>query len=176
VVYNIICCENGPADKAGIQQGDVIMEFDRKEIVDSKDLPRVVAAIPVGKSVTVRLSRNGNTTTKDLKVGEMEEKTIETAKALSGKKLGIGTQDITPEIARALSLRDTNGAVVTQVEPGSTTANTGIQRGDVIREVNRKAVRDSRRFIQSIEEAQGDNILLLIQLGENNLYLTVSTG
>ena len=166
--------KDGPADKAGIQQGDVIMEFDGKEISESKDLPRIVAAIPVGKSVAVKLSRNGNITTKDLKVGEMEEKITETAKAPSGKKLGIAVQNITPQIAEALSLKDTRGAVVAQVEPGSVAANAGIQQGDVIREVNRKPVNDARNFIRRIEEAKGGSLLLLIQRGESSLYLTLT--
>ena len=166
--------KDGPADKAGIQQGDVIMEFDGKEISESKDLPRIVAAVPVGKSVAVKLSRNGNITTKDLKVGEMEEKITETAKAPSGKKLGIAVQNITPQIAEALSLKDTRGAVVTQVEPGSVAANAGIQQGDVIREVNRKPVNDARNFIRRIEEAKGGSLLLLIQRGESSLYLTLT--
>ncbi len=165
---------DGPADKAGIQQGDVIMEFDGKGISESKDLPRIVAAIPVGKSVAVKLSRNGNIITKDLKVGEMEEKITETAKAPSGKKLGIAVQNITPQIAEALSLKDTRGAVVAQVEPGSVAANAGIQQGDVIREVNRKPVNDARNFIQRIEEAKGGSLLLLIQRGESSLYLTLT--
>jgi serine protease Do len=66
--------KDGPADKAGIKQGDVILQFDKKDITESRDLPRIVAAIPVGKTVTVRISRNGKEMTKDLKVGEMEEK------------------------------------------------------------------------------------------------------
>jgi len=166
--------KDGPADKAGIQQGDVITEFDRKEIVESKDLSRIVAAIPVGKSVAVKLLRNGNTIAKDLKVAEMEEKTVETAKAPSGKRLGIGIQDITPEIAKALSLPDASGVVVTQVEPGSAAANAGIRQGDIIREVNRKPVKDSKSLIQSIEGSQGGSVLLLIRRGENSLYVAVT--
>ena len=167
--------QGGPADKAGIEQGDVILEFDKKEIKDSKDLPRVVAAIPVGKTVPVVISRNGKVINKDVKVGEMEEKVTDTAKAPAGKKLGIAVQNITPEIARALALKDTSGAVVTQVEPGSAAANAGIQQGDVIRQVNRKHVKDAKSVIQAIEEARkGDNILLLIQRGENSLYITVT--
>jgi serine protease Do len=129
----------------------------------------------VGKTVAVTISRNGKVSTKDVKVGEMEEKTTETAKASTGKKLGIAVQNITPEIARALSLKDTTGAVVTQVEPGSAAANAGIQRGDVIREINRKVVKDASSTMQAIEEAKsGDSILVLIQRGEGSLYVTIT--
>ena len=64
----------GPAEKAGIEQGDVILGFDGKEIAESKDLPRIVASTPVGKTVTVKLLRNGKAVDRQVKVGEMEEK------------------------------------------------------------------------------------------------------
>jgi serine protease Do len=166
--------KDGPADKAGVQQGDVIVEFDRKEIAESKDLPRIVAAIPVGKTVTVKLSRNGSIITKDLKVGEMDEKSTEVTKASSGKRLGVAVQNITPEIARSLSLKDTQGVVVTQVEPGSAAASADIRQGDVIREVNRKPVKDANDLARSIEDAKGGTLLLLVRRGENSFYITVT--
>src|SRR5512139_1930782 len=91
---------NSPAEKAGIEQGDVIVEFDGKEVADSKDLPRIVSATPVGKTVTIKLSRNGKVLDRQVKVGEMEEK-VEVAKAPSShKSLGITVQNLTPEIAK----------------------------------------------------------------------------
>ena len=63
-----------PAEKAGIEQGDIILEFDGKKISESKDLPRIVASTPVGKMVTVKLSREGKVMDRSLKVGEMNEK------------------------------------------------------------------------------------------------------
>ncbi len=166
--------KDGPADKAGIQRGDVITEFDKKPIEDAKDLPRIVAAVPAGKSVTVKLVHNGAAVNKNITVSEMKDDKIETAKASSGKKLGINVQNITPEMARTFSLKDTNGVVVTQVQPGSTAANADIRQGDVIRELNRKPVRDTQDLVQGIEQSKSESVLLLIQRNQNSFYVTVT--
>lgn len=71
----------------------------------------------------------------------MEEKGCCHCKELKqGKRLGIAIQNITPDIAQTLSLKDSNGILVAQVEPGSPAENAGLQRGDIIREVNRKPI------------------------------------
>ena len=164
-----------PAEKAGIEQGDVIVEFDGKEVVDSKDLPRIVASTSVGKAVTIKLSRNGKVLERQVKVGEMEEK-VEVAKAPSHKSLGITVQNLTPEIAKGLGLEKETGVVVTRVEAGSPAANAGIQIGDVIREVNRKPVKDVEDFVQKIEKTRvQDSVLLLLQRGQNNLFAAITT-
>jgi len=164
-----------PAEKAGIEQGDIIVEFDGKEVSDSKDLPRIVASTPVGKAVTVKLSRDGKILDRQVKVGEMEEK-VEVAKRLtSHKPLGITVQNLTPEIAKGLGLKKDTGVVVTRVEPGSPAANAGVQAGDVIREVDRKPVKDVDDFVQKIEKAKDkENILLFLQRGQNNLFAAVT--
>ena len=164
-----------PAEKAGVEQGDVILEFDGKEVADSKDLPRIVASTPVGKAVTLRLSRNGKVVDQQVKVGEMEEK-AEVAKTPSTKKsLGITVQNITREMAKGLGLKKETGVVVTGVEPGSPAADAGIRTGDVIREVNRKPVTDVQDFFQKIDKARDqDNVLLFLQRGQNNLFAAVT--
>jgi serine protease Do len=164
-----------PAEKAGIEQGDVIVEFDGKEVTDSKDLPRMVASTPVGKAVTIKLSRSGKVLERQVKVGEMEEK-VEVAKTPSTKKsLGITVQNVTPEIAKGLGLKNDTGVVVTRVEPGSPAANAGIQAGDVIHEVNRKPVKNVEDFIQKVEKAKDqDHVLLFLQRGQNNLFAAVT--
>jgi serine protease Do len=163
-----------PAEKAGIEQGDVIVEFDGKEVTDSKDLPRIVATTPVGKAVTIKLSRDGKILGRQVKVGEMEEK-VEVVKAPSHKSLGITVQNITPEIAKSLGVKKDTGVVVTGIEPGSPAANAEIQTGDVIREVNRKPIKDVDDFVQKIEKAKDqDNILLFLQRGQNNLFAAVT--
>jgi serine protease Do len=164
-----------PAEKTGIEQGDIILEFDGKEVADSKDLPRIVASTPVGKGVTVKLSRNGKLVDRQVKVGELEEKT-EVAKTPTHRSLGITVQNLTPEIAKGLGLKKETGVVVTQVEPGSPASDAGIQTGDVIGEVNRKPVKNVEDFVQKVEKAKDqDNVLLLIQRGQNTLFAAVTT-
>jgi serine protease Do len=164
-----------PAEKAGIEQGDVIVEFDGKEVTNSKDLPRMVASTPVGKAVSIKLSRSGKVLDRQVKVGEMEEK-AEVARTPSTKKsLGITVQSITPEIAKSLGLKKDTGVVVTRVEPGSPAADAGIQTGDVIQEVNRKPVKNVEDFIQKVEKAkEQDNVLLFLQRGQSNLFAAVT--
>ena len=166
---------NSPAEKAGIEQGDVILQFDGKEVSDSKELPRIVASTPVGKSVTVKIARDGKVTDRQVKLGEMEEK-AEVAKTPSThKRLGIAVQNLTPEIAKGLGLKKETGVVVSQVEPGSPASDAGIQTGDVIREVNRKPVKDVEDFVQKIEKVKDqDNVLLFVQRGQNNLFAAVT--
>jgi serine protease Do len=165
-----------PAEKAGIEQGDVIVEFDGKEVAGSKDLPRIVASTPVGKSVTVKLSREGKTTERQVKLGEMEEKGVEVSKANSSHRaLGIAVQNLTPEIAKELGVNKAAGVVVTRVEPESPAAEAGIQTGDVIREVNRKPVKNVEDFIQKVEKAKDkESVLLFIQRGQNSLFAAVT--
>jgi serine protease Do len=164
-----------PAEKAGIQQGDVIMEFDGKAVADSQELPRMVASTPVGKSVNVKLWRNGKALDQQVKVSEMEEN-IEVSKTAShNKTLGIGVQNITPEMARRLRLKSETGVVVTRVESGSPAADAGIQTGDIIREVNRTPVKSVEDLVQKLEQAKDQNsILLLVQRGQNNMFAAVT--
>lgn len=167
--------KDGPAEKAGIEQGDVIVEFDGKEIAESKDLPRIVAATAVGKTVNVKVMRNGKTISKSVKIGQMDETaTTAEAKVTGGNQLGITVQDITPQIARALGLKKTSGVVVTQIEPGNSAAEAGIQKGDIIKEVNRKSVKNSDEFFREIKQGKsGESVLFLVQRGEVSIYVAV---
>ncbi len=168
--------KGGPADKAGLKQGDVIVEFDGKEIADFNDLPRIVASTPVGRTVSITIFRQGKIIPLHVAVAEMEEPT-EIAKAPSKKPLGMTVQDITPEIARALELEVATGVVVAGVEPESPAAKADIRKGDVIQEVNRKPVKDVQEFDQAIEAAkEQENILFLVRRGDSNLFVVVARG
>jgi serine protease Do len=163
-----------PAEKAGIEQGDILLEFDGKKISEANDLPRIVASTSVGKMIALKLSREGKVMDRSLKVGEMDEKEVTAKTSSSHQSLGITVQNLTPEIARGLGLKKPGGVFVAQVESGSSADESGIQTGDVIREVNRKPVKNADDFLQSIEKNKGqDNILFFVQRGENRLFAAV---
>jgi serine protease Do len=167
--------KGSPAEKGGIEQGDVIIEFDGKEIAESKDLPRLVASTPAGKTVMVKLSRNAKVVERQVKVGEMEEKRADIKEVPTHKSLGITVHNITPETLKGLDLKTEAGVVITRVEPGSPAASAGLQKGDVIQEVNRKPVKDVEDFSRKVEKAKEDgSVLLLIQRGQNNLFAAVT--
>ncbi|NIO03188.1 MAG: Do family serine endopeptidase [Proteobacteria bacterium] len=166
--------KDGPAEKAGIKQGDVVLEFDGKEIKEFGDLSRIVASTPVGKTVTIKVFRNGEVIPLQATVTEMEEPR-EVAKAPSRKPFGLTVQNITPEIARSLGLEGEMGVVVTSVEPGSPAAKAGIRRGDVIQEVNRKSIKDADDFGRVVETAKDQGkILFLIRREGSNLFIVVT--
>ena len=166
----------GPADKAEIEQGDVIVSFDGRSVDDSKDLPRIVASTTVGKTVTVKLLRDGKEVERQAKVGEMEEEnTSETEKSPIHPSLGVTVQNLTPQVARELGLKKIAGVVVTGVEPGSPAAEALIQAGVVIQAVNRKPVKNVDDFVKIVEKAKGDgSLLLLVQRGQNTLFAAVT--
>lgn len=166
--------KGGPAEKAGIQRGDIILEFNGKEIKDFGDLSRIVASTPVGSTVSMKVFRNGKILSLQATIAEMEEPT-EVAKAPGRKPLGITVQNITPEIARSLGLEPGSGVVISGVEPGSPAAKAGIRSGDVIQEINREPIKDADEFNRAIESAKDqENILFLIRRGESNLFIVVT--
>lgn len=164
----------GAADTGGIRRGDVILKFDGKEIGEMNELPRLVAATPVGKEVGVEIWREGKPLTVKLKVGELKDEPVAQTEEKTEVDLGMSVREITPEMARQLLLREPGGVVVSQVEPGSTADEAGVQRGDVIREINGKGIRSLADYRERIGRVKRGEILrLLIKRGERNLYLTI---
>jgi serine protease Do len=167
--------KGGPADKGGLETGDVIVEFDGKKVSDSNELPRMVASIPIGKAVSVKVLRAGSLVDREVKIGEMEEQKEEVASVSTRKPLGMSVQNITPEIAKGLGLKSETGILVARVVPGSPAAKADIRSGDVIQQVNKKPVKDVEGFKQQIENAKDqETILLLIQRGESTLFAALT--
>jgi len=166
----------GPADKAGIERGDVIVSFDGKEIEEMNDLPFVVASTPVGKTVTVELIRKGRIKSVKVKLGELKEEKDSEAVSEAKPNLGMTVEEISPELARNFGLSETSGLIVVQVEEGSPAAESGIKPGDIILELDQVSMKDLAQFEKKIATYKaGDTILVLLKRRGATLYLALKT-
>jgi len=167
----------GPADSAGIKRGDIIIAFDGKTVKNMSDLPRIVAETPVGKDADITIIRDGKEMTIKVKIEEMTEEKLASKKIRREEKLGMTVENITPEMARGLNIKDEKGVIVTEVEPNSLADDAGIEAGDIIKEVNRTPVRtlkDYEGIINKIEK--GKSFLFLLKRGNQTFYVSVKTS
>jgi serine protease Do len=165
--------KDGPADKAGVKVGDVIVEFDGKEVKDSGDLPIIVARTPVDRRVRMKVLRDKKEVMLSVTVGELKEEEV-VASAPEKGELGMTVQRLTPQIAESLGLDKADGVVVTAVEPGGTADEAGIRRGDVIMEVDRKPIRNLDEYKKAVAGIRkGKGILFLVRRGESTLFLAL---
>jgi serine protease Do len=166
---------NSPGDRAGIQKGDVIVEFNGRKIGDMHELPRLVANTPPGSEAGVRLVRKAQERMVQVNVGDMPGESPQVSQGdAPGAELGLAVQELTPEIARDLGLRNVQGVVVTDVEEGSPADGVGMGRGDVILEVNQQKVtnlQDFRAALGGTTEAK--SVLFLIRRGDNTVYVAL---
>jgi len=168
---------DGPADQAGVEIGDVIIEFGGTRIKESNDLPIVVARAPVGKKVSVIVLRDGKEVELSVAIGELKEEEV-FASAKGKGDLGLTVQKLTPQIAESLGLDRAEGVVVTMVEPGSPADEAGLRRGDVILEIDRKSIRkpaDYEKAIINIKKKKGKGVLFLVRRGETTLFLALKS-
>ncbi|MBI1909229.1 MAG: DegQ family serine endoprotease [Deltaproteobacteria bacterium] len=140
-----------PAEKAGLQSGDIIRSFDGHEINESHELPALVARTPVGKTVAVKYLRDGKEREAKVTLAEMEqgEKNAQTESESEG--LGVTVREIMPEEAVELGLaQGKKGVFVVNVDPSGVAANAGIRRGDIILEVDGVKINSTADFKKAV--------------------------
>jgi serine protease Do len=164
--------EDSPAAKAGLQRGDVITTFDGTKIHDLHELPRVVANTPVGKQVKVDILRQGKARTHTVTIAALKEEAAATSADIASR-LGMTVQNLTPELAQSMGLRQTEGVVVAAVDDDSPAAEAGIRRGDVLMEVNRQRIRNTAEYTEVLRKSAAAPVLLLIARGESTLYVAL---
>jgi serine protease Do len=165
---------DGPAAKAGIQRGDVIVRFGGEAIDAMRGLPRIVSRTPVGKSVEVELIRDGKRQTVQVVVGELEEpeRQARAGRPAGVEALGMRVERPGPEERRALELDEGVGLRVSEVDPDGAAAEAGIREGDVLVELNKKPLEgagDLERALSSKERF----LVFLVRRGDASLYLAV---
>jgi len=171
--------DDSPAERAGLRSGDVIVEFDGKRVTSPKQLTEIVADTPVGKSSVVKYVRDGKVETATIKLGERPPKAGEDDQGdqnepeEQGGKLGASVSNVTPEIARQLKLKVVTGVVIQNVQADGPAADAGLQRGDVIRRVNRVLVTNRQDFFKAMSSLRGEKELTL-QIERNGQLQFVS--
>jgi serine protease Do len=170
--------ENGPAAKAGVQNGDVILRFNGQDVREMRNLPRIVAETAVGTEVPLTVWRGGREHELKITVAELPaDQTPEAANqaparpgaALELSGLGLSVSPINPELKERFSLRDTaRGVVVTEVTPGSNAAERGITAGDLIVEVQQARVTTPQEVREQLEKLRKQNRPTALLLIENN--------
>ena len=163
-----------PADAAGLKRGDVIISFDGKEIKNMSDLPKIVAETPIGQTVDLKIMRKGKEIDLKITVAEMPEGKLASSMVLPEEGLGMKVHDIIPSIQREFGIKDKTGVVVIDVVPASPADDAGIQPGDVIKEVDRKPIKNLKDYNAVIGKI-GENkpLLFLIRRGDQTFYVTI---
>jgi serine protease Do len=167
--------DGGPADRAGIKRGDVIVSFDGKEIEEMKDLPYIVASTPVNKVVEVEAIRKGRKMTFQVDVGELQEgEEIPEEIGETKPHLGMTVEELSPQLALNLGLSETKGLVVVKVERNSSAEEAGLRQGDILLEVDQVPAKDLEEFNRKVQDYEkGDTVLFLIKREDTTLYLTL---
>jgi serine protease Do len=170
---------DGPAAKAGVQPGDVLLEFEGKKMEVPADLQRAVGFTSPGATAKMKVLREKGDRTLEVKIGEAPDDREVAARPgpRGSSSLGMEVRPITPEIARQLNLRSAEGVVVARVEDSSSAAAAGVQRGDVIREINRQGIKTLADFEKVTRDLKdGDRMTVLLQRGQMSLYVAFTVG
>jgi serine protease Do len=172
---------NGPAARAGIQPGDVVVQLNDQPVTESRQLRLLLGAMTPGTPITLRVQRDGmpknialtltETPPKELALAEAEP---EIAAAEGEPRLGIAITDITPAIRRHLEIPATvAGVVVTGVQEDSLAEDAGLREGDIIQEVNRKPVQSASAFRAELSGNQKEPLLLRVMREGKSLFVAV---
>lgn len=167
-----------PADSAGFHVKDVITEFDGQKVSDVQNFRLLVADTPVHKKVRVHVLRDGQAQDLWVRMGERpDEKVIGQKNAPPTEILGLSVEPVTGDFGKENNIKEKSGVVVTDVGQGSPADDAGLQRGDIIKEVNDTKVRDVSDYNTAISRAKAKNprkpIVMLVKRGDSTQFLAV---
>jgi serine protease Do len=177
--------KGSPAEKAGIKQGDVILQYNGKTVEDTGHLRNMVSQTPLGDTVTVRVLRQRKEHALKVVIAELPKKMAEAsageeesgdgAEEESNVLSGMVVRELTPDVARRYGFgEDETGVVVMKVDPVSRLYEAGIRPGDIILQIDQKNIATLEDYNKAASGIKAkDRILLLIRRKGQDLFVTV---
>jgi serine protease Do len=183
-----------PAFRAGVKSGDVIRKFDGKALGQNRSLPTVVSETPIGRTVDMEVLRGGKPVTLRVTVGEMPDfnavasndrdepkpnqpKQDDGASKQARQSLGLSLQPLDADVRRQLEVpTDVNGVVISSVNPASDAAAKGVQRGDIITDINQIGVKspaEAAKVLDDVRKANRTTVLLRLRRGADFIHIPV---
>jgi len=167
-----------PADKAGIKQGDVVLEVNGEKVADSNELLRMIASLKPGDKAKLTLWRNGKKVERTVVLGERGEETMAAMRPEQPQQattvLGLQVKPVSDREANALGLEKAQGLLVVQVDPNSPAGEEDIRQGDVIVQANQQDI-DSAEELQNVikRDKQRGAVMLLIKRQGQNIFVAL---
>ena len=177
LVANVL--EDSPAAKAGIEPGDIILEFNGQSVSSSSALPPIVGETPVGSRVPVLVLRDGKRKTLKAKIEELKDQDGRAVPARSSQDesmtgLGVQVRDLTDDERETLGI-ERGGVVIVGMERDGPAARAGIRKGDVIRRVGRSSIDSARQLRKLVDDLpKGKPVSVLVQRGDNPLFVAIT--
>ncbi len=171
--------KNNPAYEAGIKTGDVIIKINGAKVKSSRDLSANIAGHGVGEKILVTLIRNGHQKTLYVKLAERsahENQSLAVNSDVSGgfDEFGLGFQEINPSTAKELGYSPgTKGLVIAGIKPGSSAAETGLRKGDLLKEVNRIPVKTMKGYKKILSNIKKGGLVQLLFRRGNTSFIAV---
>ncbi|MBS1856292.1 MAG: DegQ family serine endoprotease [Acidobacteria bacterium] len=170
---------DSPADRAGLKRGDIILALNGAPMGDSRDLSLKVSMMAPGTPVKLTVFRDGREQEYSLTLAQLPDAAEApggpAANQSAGPRLGISVDRLTPDVASQLGLSArTTGVVVTGVQPAGPAEDAGLRRGDVIQEIDHKAVAGVEQFRDAVRQAGNSPVLLLIDRGGDHIFVVVT--
>jgi serine protease Do len=170
----------GPAERAGIRSGDVIVQFNGKPVEDSRTLKLQVAQVAPGTEASVKVVRDGEQKTVEVTLEEYPDRAIAARSSRSNKDFadpldGVSVADVDRTVRSQIDLpANVRGAVVVRIDPDSPSYEAGLREGDVIQEINRQPVRNADDAVRLSENVKNDAVLLKVWSRGGSHYVVVS--
>jgi len=166
LVGNVV--EDSPAEEAGLEEGDVIIQFNGVDINGPSHLKNVVSSTPPGEVAAVKVIRNGRSKTLKVTLEELKDETAITDRGSSRSEFGLTVTDVSRSIANRFGISaDETGVVVTDVKPNSVSDRAGIRPGDIITRVGTEKVKSKKDFLELIRNQKKEDTLLLLVKRDN---------